>query len=367
MNTIKPHGRRGALLPLAAAALVAAAGHADAASRFAVKIADHDGSTLIAGEAARPDTGWIEVHSFGSSLAKQKDGEGNILPFPCEHEGFTFRKRIDKSTPLLQNALVTGLLLPAVQVVYLGPDGSPSPGTEPLTVALHHVQVVSYRMLGGVAGDSLPMEEITLNYSEVEWTYLKTSGHGQVIERSSAILTAFLGTEDPNFDDDNDGVSNDLDADDDNDGISDKDELRGGSNPFRDDADEDLDGDRQTNRDEAIAGTRMDDASDYFGIEKIRHSRTPEGPLTTVSIPVKGGRHYRLLASPDLTVPKDLWMVIDEFDIAAGSPETGADIELSPAILQNAERLFFRADVRLLDPVADPAPVPGEIVPPPAL
>jgi hypothetical protein len=202
-------------------------------------------------------------------------------------------------------------------------------------------------MLGNVGGteDPVPMEEITLGYTEVEWTYRQTDGVGVVIDRTNAVLALAKATDDPTFDDDHDGVPNDLDLDDDNDGLDDEDELAGGSNPFLDDADEDLDGDRQSNRHEVVAGTRMDDSTDYFGIEKITHRHTPAGLQVTVSLPVKGGRHYRLLGSPDPSLPREDWIVIDEFDQPQDSPETGADIELNPDLLKGGRQLFFRVEV----------------------
>lgn len=42
----------------------------------------------------------------------------------------------------------------------------------------------------------------------------------------------------------------------------------------------------------AIANTTTNDASDYFGIEKIRRTQTPEDLQMTVSFPVSGGRHF---------------------------------------------------------------------------
>jgi type VI protein secretion system component Hcp len=168
MITNKTHLRGGALLPLAAAALVALASHTEAAPRFAVRISDHDGSSLIPGESDGSHKDWIDVLAFGSGVRMGHDENGLPVAGLCAHDGFTFRKRIDKSTPLLQRALTTGLLLPAVQAVYLGPEGSPRQGTEPIAVTLRHVQVLGFRMLGpvgGSAGDPLPTEEVTLGTS----------------------------------------------------------------------------------------------------------------------------------------------------------------------------------------------------------
>lgn len=148
-----------------------------------------------------------------------------------------------------------------------------------------------------------------------------------------------------------------LNNDDDNDGIADDLEIKGGTNPFRDDADEDLDGDGQSNRDESIANTRMNDPSDYFGIERIRRTQAPEGLQMTLSFPVSGGRHYRLLASSDPSIPTETWIVLDSFHIPEGSPEEGADVQLNPNVLNNASSLFFRVEVSLESAPLDPTPI----------
>ena len=286
--------RQVALPAFAAAALLSSIGIADGKPRFVLRVADHDGSTLFEGTSSEPGhEDWLDVLAFGTATqtTTSEDGTASI---PCTQGDFTFHKRIDRTTPLFQQACLNGLLLPAVQIKYLGNEGDPATGFEPLTIELRHVQVFGYRMNGlfQEAGDPLPTEEVTLGYTEVEWTYLRTTSNG-ALERSNTSLATFLATEDPAFDDDKDGLTNDLDDDDDNDGIADTKEVEEGTNPFLNDADGDLDGDRQSNGDEAIAGTRMDDASDFFGIESIRSRRTPEGLQMTVSFPVKEGRRIR--------------------------------------------------------------------------
>lgn len=357
MKTTIPNRLASSLATLTVILLLGQAGPSSAAPRFVATILDLDGSTLIRGGADAPHEGAIEVTGFGAGIEWVRGADGSITVPSAHQTDFVFRKRVDKATPLLQKALLEGTLLPAVQFRYLGNSNAPSPGTEPLAVELSRVQVVGYEyhLATDAQGNPVPMEEISLNFTESAWIYRAQDEAGET-GVTSVTLTSVQATEDPASDDDRDGVPNDLDPDDDNDGIHDEIEGAIGSNPFLDDADLDLDRDGQTTAQEAIAGTRADDASDYFGIERITHRRTAEGLQVTVAMPVQEGRHYRLLASMDPRMPKRDWMILDEFDIPPGSPERAADIELNPAILQNAPQLFFHAEVEMMSESA-PDPI----------
>lgn len=138
------------------------------------------------------------------------------------------------------------------------------------------------------------------------------------------------------------------DDNDDNDDITDDYEVANKLDPFHDDSD--LDHDQRSNRDEFIANTSANDASSFFGIESLRFSRTPGGVEGHIAFPVAGGRHYRLIASSDIRLPRSEWFTIDEFDVPAGSLETAADILLNPAVLRNAGNLFFHVEVSLTTP-----------------
>lgn len=360
MKTNNQKTRGGSVLSLATATALLMGVSEGSAAQFLLRIADRDGATMIPGESeAVSHHDWIDVHAFGTGARRVKSADGTTGGSLEAHD-FSFHKRIDKSTPLLQKACFTGLLLPAVQIKY-NEESLGTPNVQsPLSVELHHVGVTGYHT--NSTGEGIPTEEISLNYTEIEWTYIQRDEKGNDLDVVTTEFALFLATEDPGFDDDNDGIHNGLDSDDDNDGIPDEAEVRLGSDPFFDDADEDLDGDGQSNSVEAIANTKMNDASDYFGIQRIRRSMVPNAAgemeaRTIVSFPVSGGRHYRLLASPDPSLPKDAWIVLDEFDHPEGSPEDNADIELSPRVTNNASRIFFRVEVEL---VALPLiPTPG--------
>lgn len=340
----------GVFLFLAAALLLVFAPGSGAAVRFVLKITDHDGSILIAGEAGNPYPGWIEVIAFGSGFQPSPDpARGSLL-----QTDFTFRKHLDRASPLIQQALAGDTVLPVVQIRDLGGMTTPAPqGSEPAVVELRHVQVTGYQLSHAGTdpdtGRALLMEEISLNFSESKWIYRELGNDG-VLSESDATLTRFLPIEDPAFDDDGDGLTNDLDSDDDNDGILDFLEVDIGMNPFINDVDDDLDGDGQSNGEEMIAGTFITDASSFFGIESIACSLGPGGvPRCIVTLPVVGGRRYRLLAALSLDIPREEWLVISELEIPLSNPVRAIDIPVESHLLQGRRQLYLHAEVRLLD------------------
>ncbi|MFP6875066.1 MAG: type VI secretion system tube protein Hcp [Verrucomicrobiales bacterium] len=293
---------------------------------------------------------WIEVIAFGTGFQPSPDpAQGSLL-----QTDFTFRKHVDRASPLIQQALIGDTVLPVVQIRDLGGTTTPAlQGSEPVVVELRYVQVTGYQFSHAgtdpATGRALLMEEISLNFSESKWIYRELGNDG-VLGESDATLTRFLPVEDPAFDDDGDGLSNDLDSDDDNDGILDFLEVDIGMNPFIDDVDGDLDGDGQNNGDEMIAGTLVNDPRSCFGIESFT-CRHAQGVVSrcSVALPVVEGRHYRLLATPSLDLPRERWLVISEFEIRPGNPERIMDIAVESRLLQGRRQLYFHAEVRLMD------------------
>lgn len=79
-------------------------------------------------------------------------------------------RELDKSTPKLQEACANGTFFPEVEIHFCSTVGNKQ---EPyLKYLLKDVIVSSFSFHGNSAGDPLPSEEITLGYTEVEWTYI---------------------------------------------------------------------------------------------------------------------------------------------------------------------------------------------------
>ena len=79
-------------------------------------------------------------------------------------------RELDKSSTKLQEACANGTFFDEVEIHFCTTVKNKQ---EPyLTYLLKDVIVTSYSFHGNSAGDPLPSEEITLGYTEVEWTYI---------------------------------------------------------------------------------------------------------------------------------------------------------------------------------------------------
>lgn len=90
-------------------------------------------------------------------------------------------KELDKSSPKLAESVCTGTVFPEVEIHFTktidNGDGTTSE-VPYLKYKLTNVLVSSYSFHGNAAGDPLPTEEITLGYTEVEWTYITQAADG---------------------------------------------------------------------------------------------------------------------------------------------------------------------------------------------
>ena len=338
----------GALLPLATAALLAFIGTLSAAPRFVMEIRDTDGNILLPGESDAPGhPGAIEVVSFGKAYSPSHG-------FPSvDTTEFECGVVIDKALPKLLEAACKGHTIPKVDLYLLSDTSTGTPG-EAAHMRVEHVQIVS---VAPVIGEPNPLgfsqnavAMLSLNFSKVTWIYQKLDPAGGVTEETSSTHVAYENTDDPNFDDDKDGIPNNLDTDDDNDRVPDEHENANGTNALADDADEDLDKDKQSNGDEWLAGTRANDPTSFFKISSLSVENGPDGRTATVSFPIIGDRHYRLLGTPNPTLPRESWIKFDAFDTPPGSPETLANVILNPAILPQLGKLFFTVEVSRITP-----------------
>lgn len=128
----------------------------------------------IKGEAS--DSGhqdWIIIESMSSAIFRSipegaKDhqrtkGETTLGDIAVVRE-------LDKSSTKLQESCANGTFFPEVEIHFCSTVGNKQ---EPyLTYKLKHVVVSSYGFHGNASGDPLPSEELTLGYTEVEWTYV---------------------------------------------------------------------------------------------------------------------------------------------------------------------------------------------------
>lgn len=128
----------------------------------------------IKGEATDTDhKDWIIIESMSSPIYRSiaegaKDSQrtkgtttlGDIVVV----------RELDKSSTKLQEACANGTFFKEVEIHFCTTMKNKQ---EPyLTYKLKNVIVSSYSFHGNAAGDPLPTEEVTLGYTEVEWTYI---------------------------------------------------------------------------------------------------------------------------------------------------------------------------------------------------
>ncbi|MEW4489230.1 type VI secretion system tube protein Hcp [Thalassoglobus sp. JC818] len=128
----------------------------------------------IKGEATDNDhKDWIIIQSMSSPIyrsipegakdSQRTKGETTLGDVVVVRE-------LDKSSTKLQEACANGTFFDEVEIHFCTTVKNKQ---QPyLTYKLKDVVVTSYSFHGNSAGDPIPSEEITLGYTEVEWTYI---------------------------------------------------------------------------------------------------------------------------------------------------------------------------------------------------
>ncbi len=128
----------------------------------------------IKGEATDADhKEWVIIESMSSPMyrsvpAGAKDqqrtkGETTLGDIACS-------RQLDKSSTKLQEACANGTFFKEVEIHFCTTVKNKQ---EPyLTYKLSDVIISSYSFHGNSSGSPLPSEQITLGYSQVEWTYI---------------------------------------------------------------------------------------------------------------------------------------------------------------------------------------------------
>lgn len=89
-------------------------------------------------------------------------------------QDFQFTMRVNKATPKLMLACATGQHLPEAKLVCRKAGGEQE---EYMAVTMSDLLVSSYQT-GGSAGDAIPIESITLNFSTIEVEYKSQKADG---------------------------------------------------------------------------------------------------------------------------------------------------------------------------------------------
>ena len=115
---------------------------------------------------------WIEVLSFGQGVSMPIQGSGpSRTTGDSKHKDISVTKWIDKATPNLMLSSCNGRVFPKVEIDWVSSsDGN----TNYMKYTLKDVIVTSVQTDGDTG--ERPSESLTLNYTEVEWTYIVQDG-----------------------------------------------------------------------------------------------------------------------------------------------------------------------------------------------
>ena len=120
---------------------------------------------------------WIEVLSYSHGVSQPSTVVGGISG-RCAHQDFSIVKTLDKASPKLALFVCNGEHIPSVQM-QLCTQASDVPQRQFMEYTLSDVIISGVRPKGGtMAGESLPLEEVSFNYAKIEWDYRHYSADG---------------------------------------------------------------------------------------------------------------------------------------------------------------------------------------------
>src|SRR6266545_4993 len=120
-----------------------------------------DGRDGAQGPAGAPGTssGTPDVIAVSHEIVSPRDAASGLPTGKRQHKPFVITKELDKSTPLLYNALVTNENLTSVVFSYF------RGGTAFMTVKLTNASISDVKQVG-------KYEEIAFTYQKIEWTWV---------------------------------------------------------------------------------------------------------------------------------------------------------------------------------------------------
>ena len=124
---------------------------------------------------------WSPISSFSQGLHKPGGGatgstrrRGDVVL-----DDILITKELDKSSPKLAEAVAQGKVFPKVEIhLTASYDQSGAGRVTYYAYELKNVQVSSYRVGGMGQSDSVPTEEMSLNFEEIKVTYTEYDSKG---------------------------------------------------------------------------------------------------------------------------------------------------------------------------------------------
>lgn len=122
----------------------------------------------IVDDPADPHRDWITVDSVSWGMSRPLP-PGPSPPTKVDVSDVSVSKSVDKASPSLAKACATGKPLEKAEIQWC--TGACKDKTVYLEYTLTDVIVTSYSISGSAQDDTVPVEQVTLNFAEIEWTY----------------------------------------------------------------------------------------------------------------------------------------------------------------------------------------------------
>jgi type VI secretion system secreted protein Hcp len=119
---------------------------------------------------------WIELHSFSMGISQivggQRSTTGAATGGRCDHQDLSVVKNLDKTTPKLNLFCCNGTHIKKIELELCRATGDKQLYYK---VTMLDNIITSIRPGGSAkGGDSLPLEEVSFNYGEINWEYTQT-------------------------------------------------------------------------------------------------------------------------------------------------------------------------------------------------
>lgn len=158
------------------------------ASRMFIKIGDIKGESTDKSHEGEIDIiawSWdvtvgtgeaVSIIEATSDLAGTKEGEATSTESTeLQRQEFKLTKHIDKASPKLYQALANGTTIPEMQLTVRN-EAEGQARTEYFVIVMKNVMITSVHSGGG--GGDRPTETVTLNFAEIQWTYIEQDSSG---------------------------------------------------------------------------------------------------------------------------------------------------------------------------------------------
>lgn len=125
--------------------------------------------------------GSISVQYLQQKRVSPRDAASGLPTGKIQHEPIVFRKTIDKSTPILLNVMSTNENLTNATFKFWKPSVTGAE-TQYFTIDLLNASIASYdlyhpdSMDSGASTATAELEEISLTYERISWTWLESGG-----------------------------------------------------------------------------------------------------------------------------------------------------------------------------------------------